>query len=43
MTPPQPPPGAPIGSIGPDWLSRDQEWCGEQEIGRSSFYPPLVR
>ena len=36
-----PPPGAPIGSVGPAMLSADDAGCGVRPAGSSSFFPPL--
>ena len=36
ITPPEIPPGAPIGAM-------EEEWCGLPSPSRPSFYPPLVR
>ena len=40
---PGPPPGAPIGTRGPEWLSKNEAWCDVSgaEAGTSSFFPPL--
>jgi hypothetical protein len=43
MAAPEPPPGAPIGTIGPDWLSMDESGCGDPVTPRSSFFPPLIK
>jgi Met-zincin len=36
MSPPEIPPGAPIGAF-------DEDWCGLASPARASFYPPLVQ
>ena len=38
---PAAPPGAPIGTLGPAFLSADEDWCGTAPRPRP-FYAPLV-